>query len=99
MPIFTPKRFVRRSSTGVSRISGTYSNTEESWWEIGARVRERDQYTCTHPGCNKYLGKTGGHVHHLRRLSRGAATAMSNLTLLCEEHHEEKHPHMTRRKL
>jgi 5-methylcytosine-specific restriction endonuclease McrA len=98
MPIYTPKRFVRRSSTGVSRISGTYSNTDESWWDIGARVRERDRYTCTHPGCNKYLGKTGGHVHHLRRLSRGAATAMSNLTLLCEEHHEEKHPHMTRRK-
>lgn len=89
--------FNRRRKSGVTRIiHDRYNPTSktETWYEICDRVRERDRYTCTHPGCNKYLGKHGGHIHHIIKLSRGGTTTMSNLALLCEEHHEEKHPHM-----
>jgi 5-methylcytosine-specific restriction endonuclease McrA len=94
MGIFTPKRFVRTIG-GVAHSSGTYSNVGESWWEIADRVRARENYKCQ--VCQKFLGKHGGHVHHVRRLSRKGVSASIQLQLLCEEHHEEKHPHMQRR--
>ena len=75
----------------------SYSGIDQDWESISAKVRLRDNYTCVEPGCNKYLGKYGGHIHHIQRLSDRGRTQMSNLILLCSEHHTKRHSHMISR--
>lgn len=94
--------FTRRKN-GVSRIvRDTYrkkpATGQSDWWEIADRVRERDNYTCT--VCGKYLGPGRGDIDHIRELSRGGTTTMSNLRLLCngvDGCHARKHHHLFRR--
>ena len=89
------KPFVKRVG-GVSRIiRDGYSTPDKSWYERGAEIRESSNYTCE---CGKYLGKGKGHVHHVIHRARGGLTENRNLVLLCEECHEAKHPHMSRKR-
>lgn len=50
-------------------------------------VMERANGKCEVIGC----GLPGVHVHHRRFRSQGGNHDLSNLALLCEEHHERSH--------
>lgn len=94
------KPFMKRSATGITRIvRDGYNTGKESWWDISKRVRERDRGKCHFCGCVEDK-KVGLHdVHHMRPLSRGGTTTMSNLALVCTKKsgqgcHEKQHKHM-----
>lgn len=70
---------------------------EKDWYTIGREVREMYNYCCAEPGCGLYLGKTGGHVHHIQKLSGRGITSKTNLILLCDTHHEKRHTHLIRK--
>jgi len=53
---------------------------------VKAQIRERDNYHCQFPGCNKE-GK-GLHVHHIYSvMNRSTRWYKPNLILLCPGHH------------
>jgi 5-methylcytosine-specific restriction endonuclease McrA len=96
----TIKPFMKRSSTGVTRIvRDGYNTGKESWWDISKRVRVRDGGKCFYCRCQENP-KIGLHdVHHLRELSKGGTTTMANLALVCTKKsgngcHEKRHKHM-----
>lgn len=43
--------------------------------------------------------RTGLHVHHKLPISRGGSNDLSNLITLCQNCHEDQHPHLLRPKL
>lgn len=89
-----PKPFARRNANGVTRIvRDNYRGTD--WWELHRQVKERDGDGCSEPRCVK----KGQHLHHNRPLSRGGTTTLSNLCLKCEDHHDDKHPHMAKKRM
>lgn len=49
------------------------------------RVRARDGNVC------RWCGKRGEQVHHIKYRSQGGPDHMSNLILLCTEHHQRVH--------
>lgn len=91
----------RRTASGVTKIrrdgystvSG-FSKTSE-WWIISAQVRKRSKGCCE--ACLR-AGKTvkGKEVHHIRKLSDGGRTVLSNLIHLCGDCHNKRHNHLYR---
>ncbi len=70
---------------GVPVGIGRLSRTIPHW--LARQVRRRDR-GCRFPGC----GRTRWvHVHHLEHWSRGGATDLDNLILLCPFHHRLVH--------
>jgi 5-methylcytosine-specific restriction endonuclease McrA len=97
--MFRAKRFgsgssgvVRRGGTGyapgkVFKKIETYGN---DWAQLRLRVLERDGYSCRR--CDTNLrGVFYREVHHIKPLSRGGATVMSNLISLCSSCHHNQH--------
>lgn len=102
MPLFAKRKsFVRDWGGGKQQIvrDGYHSkNKEQTWWQIADEVRRRDGNCCT--ACQitakdamDQQGK-GLQVHHIRSLSKGGRTVMSNLATLCERCHSKRHKHM-----
>lgn len=96
----TIKPVMRRNASGVTRIvRDGYHTDQGSWWDTCKKVRTRDAGKCFYCGCLENP-KVGLHdVHHLRPLSRGGTTSMSNLALVCTKKsgngcHEKRHKHM-----
>lgn len=100
--------FTRRNKNGVSKIvRDTYRkkpllNTQqaknETWWAICKQVKTRDGFKCVQ--CRKPEGNKAGeylHVHHIRELSKGGRTVMSNLISLCPTCHQKRHRHQIHR--
>jgi 5-methylcytosine-specific restriction endonuclease McrA len=71
-------------------------------------------FTCQECGASTYLNqadqlkaqstrhhtlRTGLHVHHIKPLSKGGDNSLDNLTLLCEQCHQNQHPHMLKKLL
>ena len=52
-------------------------------------LAHRDRH-CTHPGCTR-PATFSLHAHHIIRYTRGGATTVRNLTLMCSEHHVLAH--------
>lgn len=89
------KPFIRRHKSGVSHIVRANYNTNQfgqqkkaGWYEIAARVRIRDRNTCI------WCKNPASEVHHIKPLSRGGLTSMSNLACICETCHNKRHGHM-----
>ncbi len=81
----------------VARIKrDTYSNDQTDWWSIVAAVSERDGYCCVDCGTN-LVGKRR-EVHHIRPLTKGGRTVMTNLKLQCLDCHDKKHPHLSKQR-
>lgn len=82
-----------RSSTksnGVVRIKrDSYSNASTTWYTIKAKVLERDRHKCVQCSSTAHLN-----THHIRPLSKGGRTIMSNLITLCEDCHSRRHRHL-----
>jgi 5-methylcytosine-specific restriction protein A len=51
-------------------------------------VTARDR-GCIHPGCDRPV--SWSQIHHIREWARGGATKLSNLVMLCRQHHREIH--------
>lgn len=98
MSLRTNKAYFRRGSGGVTRIKrDTYNSNGQSWWEIRKKVLERDNYTCTTPGCNTREDPKAGvylDVHHIRELSKGGTSTLPNLRSLCKDCHAKRHKHL-----
>jgi hypothetical protein len=71
------------SVVGLSRTS-----REPSRWML-RQLRYRDR-SCTFPGCGN---RRFTQAHHIRWWSRGGATDLDNLTLVCTFHHRLVHEH------
>lgn len=56
--------------------------------EIKNLVLDRDNFTCTIPGCGT---KTRLHVHHIMPVKDGGGDEPNNLTTLCDIHHKGFH--------
>lgn len=91
------KPFMKRGKSGVTRIvRDTYGTSkQDSWWTIRAAVIKRDGGKCFKCGCLEDP-RNGVHhqVHHIRELSKGGTTTMSNLMTLCKACHERQHKHL-----
>ena len=66
----------------------------DNWPEIRKQVYQRDNYTCQI--CNNQGGRLN--CHHLVSLSKGGTNEKSNLETLCQNCHEEIHPHLKKAK-
>lgn len=87
--------YFKRNKSGVTRIQR--ASYGPNWFDLAKEVKERDRYTCQHPGCTvREVPKEGVylHVHHVRPLSRGGTNSKANLISLCETHHKRRHSHM-----
>lgn len=90
----------RTTGTGVKRIvRDSYRGLE--WYALVKQVWARDR-GCV--ACKLPLGslddegkKIKFDCHHIRKLSSGGTTTLSNLMCLCSKCHEKRHPHMSRR--
>lgn len=96
--------FFKRNKSGVTRIVrdtyrkkpllNTKSAKADTWWSICAKVKARDGYKCVQCRTPERKEKGGYlHVHHIRELSKGGQTVMSNLISLCDKCHHTKHRH------
>lgn len=72
----------------------------DDWWTLKKRVLLRDGGKCRQ--CGRPQGapdpkdpskKMWLHVHHIRPLTKGGTTVMSNLITLCDPCHHTKHRH------
>jgi 5-methylcytosine-specific restriction endonuclease McrA len=86
--VFRKKIVSFRNSNGTARIKrDTYGGL--AWYDIIARVNARDGKVCSSCPETAHL-----HVHHIKPLSKGGLTVLSNLILLCERCHARRHRHM-----
>ena len=90
------KPFHKRNGGGVTRSqTDSYNSGGESWWSIRAKVAERDGHKCRDCGTPENpKDKVYHECHHLKELSKGGQTVMSNLVLLCTKCHSLKHRHL-----
>lgn len=95
-------RTAKRNSYGVATIrrdtynsrNGMSLKSGDGWWEIRGKVWKRDGGKCQAlVGGNRCL-KPGKDVHHIKPLSGGGTTTMSNLITLCQDCHDRRHRHM-----
>lgn len=89
------KPFIRKHRSGVSRIVRENYNTNQFgeqekafWWKISKQVRDRDQNRCI------WCGAQAKEVHHIKPLSRGGTTTLTNLACICEACHNKRHLHL-----
>lgn len=106
--MLAPKRSVvrkaasfRRTASGVTKIRrdgystvNGFSKANE-WWTTSAQVRKRSQGWCE-DHLRRGIKVKGKEVHHIRPLSAGGRTVLSNLIHLCEECHNKRHTHLYR---
>lgn len=89
------KPFVRKLRSGVSHIVRANYNTnrfgqqeKNSWYKTADAVRLRDGNRCI------WCKKPARDVHHIKPLSRGGLTTLSNLACICDTCHNARHGHM-----
>lgn len=89
------KPFIRRHKSGVSHIVRANYNTNQfgqqkkaGWYQIADAVRKRDGGKCV------WCPNPARDVHHIKPLSRGGLTVMSNLACICDTCHNKRHGHM-----
>jgi len=93
--------FKRNAKSGVTRIRRDGYSTvngfskNNSWWEISAQVRKRSGGMCE-DHASRGLKVPGVEVHHIRPLSKGGRTVLSNLLHLCLGCHNRRHNHLFR---
>lgn len=93
----------KRNAYGVATIRRATYNTQNGfsvkggWWAISADVRKRDRGLCV-PCARRGKRVPGKEVHHIVPLSRGGKTVMSNLMLICEACHNQRHNHLYRKR-
>lgn len=93
--------FSRNSKSGVTKIRRDgYATVNgfskmNSWWEISAQVRKRARGMCE-DHASRGLKVKGVEVHHIRLLSDGGRTVLSNLIHLCKGCHDRRHNHLFR---
>jgi hypothetical protein len=106
--VLAPKRSVmrkaasfKRTAMGVTKIRrdgystvNGFSKANE-WWAISAQVRKRSGGWCEDHAM-RGLKVKGVEVHHIRPLSKGGRTVLSNLLHLCAECHNRRHNHLHR---
>lgn len=106
--MLAPKRAVvrkaasfKRSASGVTKIRrdgystvNGFSKANE-WWAISALVRKRSKGLCEDHLQRGFKVK-GTEVHHIRPLSKGGRTVLSNLIHVCDECHNKRHNHLYR---
>lgn len=78
---------------GYSTVNGMSKANE--WWSISAQVRKRSRGLCEDSSHGVHKVK-GIEVHHIRPLSQGGRTIMSNLIHLCMSCHDRRHNHLFR---
>ena len=88
-----------RSSNGVSKI--VRDNYGPNWFSIKKKVEERDTYlgvlTCFI--CKKPIVKgESRETHHLRALTKGGTTTLTNLATVHSSCHDTRHPHLMKRR-
>lgn len=90
------KAYVKKAH-GVSRIVRDTYGKPSDWWELGKKVRARDNGKCLFcktpedPKNNVYHD-----LHHIKRLADGGTTSLANLCLCCAKCHKKRpgHSHM-----
>lgn len=94
-----PVRFKSQRKDGTLRlVRDGYSNSKQSWWDIRAKVLQRDGGRCTAmletpKGRARCPHTESLDVHHVKELSGGGRTVMSNLITLCRTCHQRRHRH------
>lgn len=94
--------FSRNTKSGVTKIRRDGYSTvngfskQNSWWEISAQVRKRAKGMCEDHASRGFSGIKGVEVHHIRPLSNGGRTVLSNLIHLCKNCHDRRHTHLYR---
>ena len=58
--------------------------------DLYRQVYDRDDGTCQHPDCFKWI-EPGTPPHHIVFKSQGGEDLISNLEMLCYKHHYAKH--------
>lgn len=92
-----------------------YTNTyPPDWYERKLHCQKRDNFKCQQCNYTIYFdahslerakdlyqssANNNLHVHHKIPLSRGGNNTLENLISLCEDCHEDQHPHMLRMRL
>lgn len=73
---------------------------KDDWYTLRDRVLKRDNFRCKQCNVkhgsddpNKLGKKVWLQVHHIRELSKGGMTVMSNLICLCHKCHLTRHRH------
>lgn len=89
----------KTSKQKVAKITRAGYGSVSSWYSLCAEVKERDGYKCVK--CQAPESKIHcvyHEVHHIKPLSRGGTTTKANLILLCKDCHDDRHPHMKRKR-
>jgi 5-methylcytosine-specific restriction endonuclease McrA len=103
MPLFAKRKSFVRSGAATGRMqivrdSYHQKNKGKTWWQIADEVRKRDGNCCTECKITEKQAQAqqgkGLQVHHIKKLSGGGRTVMSNLATLCERCHSKRHAHM-----
>lgn len=91
----------RTNAYGVKKIVRHTYNTQNGmsvkggWWEMVAAAKKRDGGLCV-PCVRKGRRTPMKEVHHIKPLSQGGLTVLSNLMCVCEECHNARHSHLFR---
>jgi 5-methylcytosine-specific restriction endonuclease McrA len=79
---------------GYNTVSGFESKA--GWWEIRKKVVQRAGGKCEARLASGRCGAPLQEVHHIRPLSKGGTTTMSNLLGMCQACHNKRHSHLFR---
>ncbi len=86
-----------RSKNGVTRIVRDSYGKPSNWFSMTTKVKERDRYCCVYCSKKEEPKNDVWHdVHHLKELSRGGKTTMSNLVTICKVCHAKRHTHLNK---
>ena len=91
--LFKPPPRYKHRTGGVTRIQR--DSYGKAWFTWVAEVKDRDRYCCV--ACGKPENKKESlyhDVHHIRELSKGGRTCMSNLMTICKVCHAKRHNHL-----
>ena len=84
------KAAAKRGTTASPRKSAAGDDNPRAEWyppdwaEISQKIRKRDGYRCSAPGCSS---RANLQEHHLRYRSQQGGNEAANLVLLCAFHH------------
>ena len=89
---------IKRQNDYLTQVEPKYRHIHDyppDWLERKYYFNKKYNRTCQK--CGKSWGTM--HTHHIIPLTRGGDNSPENLTLLCEDCHEEQHLHMLKRRL
>lgn len=86
----------------MKKYRANYTGSKEGWYELSAKIKDRDGHTCRKCGRTRLDCRRDGlvlEVDHIRPVSRGGTDKPSNLWTLCSSCHSKRpgHKHLRNR--